>query len=150
MKKTEKILYGRLAAGLATAGSSAVGTVIILGLSLLARSTSGSSGLWWTFGVLTSSYAVLGAIAAVGNFLTGLVRAGYTADPDKPARWTAMTVLFLAFTVPVIVYIFTGPWLTNGLIVGISTFLCSAVGAIVFAAVWPLLVRSGSVRAIDV
>ena len=118
MKKSadnKKVLYGRMAAGLAAAASTAVGTVVIVGLSLVARATSGSSGLWWMFGVLTSSFAVLGGIATVGAFLTGLVRAGYVADSGKPARWSAMTALFIAFASPVILYVFTGPWLTNGL-----------------------------------
>lgn len=153
MKKSadnKKVLYGRLATGLAAAGSTAVGTVVIVGLSLVARATSGSSGLWWMFGVLTSSFAVLGGIAAVGAFLTGLVRAGYIADPVKPARWSAMTALFIAFASPVILYVFTGPWLTNGLIVAVSTFLCSAVGALIFLLVWPLLLRAGTVTSIDV
>ena len=49
MKKSadnKKVLYGRLPAGLAAAASTAVGTVVIVGLSLVARATSGSSGLW--------------------------------------------------------------------------------------------------------
>ncbi|OFT96540.1 hypothetical protein [Brevibacterium sp. HMSC22B09] len=153
MKKSAdntKVLYGRMAAGLAAAASTAVGTVVIVGLSLVARATSGSSGLWWMFGVLTSSFAVLGGIATVGAFLTGLVRAGYVADSGKPARWSAMTALFIAFATPVILYVFTGPWLTNGLIVAVSTFLCSAVGALIFLLVWPLLLRAGTVTSIDV
>ena len=70
MKKSadnKKVLYGRLPAGLAAAASTAVGTVVIVGLSLVARATSGSSGLWWMFGVLTSSFAVLGGSATVGR-----------------------------------------------------------------------------------
>ena len=148
--RSGKVLYGRLAAGFAAAASTAVGTVVVIGLSLVARATSGMSGLWWMFGVLTSSFAVLGGIAAVDAFLTGFVRAGYVADPAAPARWSAMTALFIAFATPVALYIVTGPWLTNGLIVAVSTLLCSAAGALIFLLVWPLLLQAGAVSSSDV
>lgn len=127
---------------LLTAGCTAVATLIVCGLSLLGQKVPTLPAWLGTLSSLTSSFLLLGVVALVINAVTGLVRARYAQRGRVTGYWTALSSVFLAFTAPVVVYLFTVLWLTNALYVALCLFIVCVLAAVIFAGLSKLVLTA--------
>lgn len=126
----------KFATAIATAGSTAVATLIVSTVSLALRPVT-QDGILFVFSRLTTSVLVVGAIATALAFVIGFVRANYQGHPvantSGSPKWLALTALFVAFGPAVIMYMLTVMWLTNAMYVGALALLVGLIAGPLFA-----------------
>lgn len=138
---------------LVAAGCTAAAALFVCALTLVLRAAGGLSGPIAVLAGLTSSFAVLGALAAVLGAVVGWVRAravpldGQAPAPGRasagpPWRWLWLTALFLALSAPLIVYLLAVLWLTNALYVALCLAIVCVPAALAFVPVGRLTLRS--------
>ena len=125
----------KFATAIATAGSTAVATLIVSAVSLALRPVT-QDGILFVFSRLTTSVLVVGAIATALAFVIGFVRANYQGHPvaNTPGspKWLALTALFVVFGPAVSMYMLTVMWLTNAMYVGALALLVGLIAGPLF------------------
>lgn len=140
----------RVVSTIATAGATAVATLIVTGAAYVVHAFSSQlshdgsvQSFLITFGRLSVSVLVVGAIACMLAAGVGLVRSGFpgrpTAGKRPSAAWVWVTTLFVVVAPAFILYMAGVIWLTNALYVGILALIVGLVAGVIFLIViWPL------------
>ncbi len=132
-------------AAVVAAGCTALATLLVCGASLLLRGTGVLPASLGRLADLTSSFLVLGVIAAAVNAVVGFVRARGAAPGAATGRpragWLWLTALFIALAAALITYLLTVMWLTNALYVALCLVIVCIPAALIFVPTAALTLR---------